>query len=779
MLMFIQTNIRAQVLEKVQNAFSVYQQHVFKEKIYVHTDKEKYLAGETIWLKVYTIDASKHQPTDLSKVAYVELLDDQNQPAAQLKIMLKVGSGNGSVEIPKSLKTGIYKLRSYTNWMKNFEVELFFKKKITILNPQVFANSADLAQQNFDIQFFAEGGDLIEGLKSNIGFKAVGENGLGLNLSGAVIDQKNDTVARFKTSRFGIGKFQFIAQPNTTYKAVITSFGKEKLIKNFLIAKKQGYAMVLSNQQNGKLTIDLSSNLNNEKVYLITHRNKNISNVINTSLIGGKASFTIDEEKLDEGISHFTIFNETGNAVSERLFFKRPTKKLDIKLTSDKTEYAQRSKVDVGVNVKDPLSASVPTDLSISVRKIDAIQGLDDSDIVSYFWLVSELKGNVESPSYYLNNINKDVDSDLNNLLITQGWRKFNWDEILQAKVPAFKFLPEYNGHLIKGSIKDKNGSPLYSTKLYLGSAGKIGQFYETMSDADGNFNFNTKDFYGLNEIVVQTDLKDTTAVIAIQSPFFEKFSENKPNVFKFNTTLANQLENYNVSSQVQNAFYVSKINYIPQLKTDSSKFYVKAFKTYKFNDYDRFKTMEESLREVVKETFISKSNDSYRVKLLAKDVPMSGDPLVLLDGLPYFNMDKVMSIDPNKIERLEIVPESYNYGSSKFDGILSFHSFKSNLANIEINPNAVVLDYEGLQLQREFYSPTYDLETNINNRLPDFRNVLYWSPALSINETGEGKVTFFTSDVAGTYIGTVNGLNKNGTFGNATFTFKVNEKSN
>ncbi|TCC90162.1 hypothetical protein EZ428_12815 [Pedobacter frigiditerrae] len=778
LLMYVHSSIKAQVLEKVQNAFTTYQKNVFQEKMFIHTDKEQYLAGEVLWLKIYIVDANQHQPADLSKVAYIELLDQLNQPVKQLKISLKNGSGNGAVELPKTLKNGSYRLRGYTNWMKNFDVALFFEKKITLLNAQISPAGSNLAKRNFNIQFFAEGGDLVEGLKSNVGFKAVGENGRGLDLAGAIVNQKNDTIVRFKPSRFGIGKFPFTPEPNMSYRAIITSLGKEKIEKEFLTAKKIGYVMSVNKQKDGNLIVDLNSSMKNEKVYLLSHHGKNISNVIATDVIGGKASFFIETAKLDEGVSHFTIFNEAGTAICERLFFKLPNKKLDIQLTTDQSQYSLRKKVDVNVLLKNPIGIVNSADLSVSVHKIDSLQGIDESDIMSYFWLVSELKGYVESPSYYFTN-SEEAYSDLNNLLITQGWRRFNWSDVMQSKKPEFKFLPEYNGHLIKGKVKEKNGKTLNYANVYLGSAGKIGQFYEALSDTAGNFTFNTKDFYGLNEIVVQTNQKDTSAIITIQSPFFEKYSIFNVTDFKFSQHLIDQFENYNMYTQVQHTYNPNKFNSSNGLVTDSVTFYGKAFKSYKFNDYDRFNTMEESLREVVKETFISKSEDGYRIKLLAKDVPLDDDPLVLLDGLPYFNMDKVMAIDPNKIERLEIVPESYHYGSSKFDGILSFFSFKSNLANIEINPNSVVLDYDGLQLKREFYNPSYDSESQMNNRLPDFRNVLYWSPNISINDKGEGKITFYTSDVAGTYIGIINGLSNNGNVGNAHFTFKVNEKIN
>jgi hypothetical protein len=151
---------------------------------------------------------------------------------------------------------------------------------------------------------------------------------------------------------------------------------------------------------------------------------------------------------------------------------------------------------------------------------------------------------------------------------------------------------------------------------------------------------------------------------------------------------------------------------------------------------------------------------------------PTDGDPLVLLDGIPVFNIDKIFAIDPLKVQKLDVVNQRYIYGPAQTEGIFSFTSYKGDMAGVDLDPHAVVIDYEGLQFQREFYSPVYDTETKAASRIPDFRNLLFWSP--SIYKQGKEAVSFYTSDQKGKYIGVIQGITANGEVGSQYFSFEV-----
>src|SRR4051794_35057188 len=121
--------------ETVVQKFQAFNESALQEKIYLHTDKNFYVAGELIWFKAYYVDAWFHQPLHISKILYVDLLDKKNNSVLRTMISLKPGEDNGSLQLPLSLNNGTYRLRGYTNWMKNFNPEFFFEKQLVIVNP--------------------------------------------------------------------------------------------------------------------------------------------------------------------------------------------------------------------------------------------------------------------------------------------------------------------------------------------------------------------------------------------------------------------------------------------------------------------------------------------------------------------------------------------------------------------------------------------------------------------------------------------------------------------
>jgi len=189
------------------------------EKVFVHTDKDTYLAGEILWMKLYVVDGATRRPGTLSRSAFVEILSDEQKPVLQARIALDSGTGNGSFQLPFSLHSGNYWLRAYTNWMKNSPAESWFEKHLVILNT-LRNNPATPAPPTaatppYDIQFFPEGGNLIAGTPNHIAFRIVDSTGKGIPAEGVVTNNTGDTLARFEAKRFGIGEFTLVPAENT------------------------------------------------------------------------------------------------------------------------------------------------------------------------------------------------------------------------------------------------------------------------------------------------------------------------------------------------------------------------------------------------------------------------------------------------------------------------------------------------------------------------------------------------------------------------------------
>lgn len=270
--------------------------------------------------------------------------------------------------------------------------------------------------------------------------------------------------------------------------------------------------------------------------------------------------------------------------------------------------------------------------------------------------------------------------------------------------------------------------------------------------------------------------MKDSIYHVTINNPFSDQYSALKLQPFKLGKQIATQLEAGSIGMQVQNLYKPENMRLFYSPGIDSSAFWENNYKTYLLDNYTRFTTVEEVLREYVTEVNIQKSQGHFHIKVLGPDgYYLAEEPLVLLDGVPVFNPDKVFTIDPIKIRRLDDVKVPYYWGPTSNFGILSFTSYKTDFGGFELDPRAVVLDYEGMQLQREFYSPVYDTEDSQKSRLPDFRNVLYWQPDVNTTADGKARASFYTSDRPGRYIGVVQGLAANGQAGSGYTVFEVN----
>lgn len=776
--MLLSFSCYAQTLVDIQSSFNNYRQNALHEKVFVHTDKGAYLTGEIIWFKIYVVDGVNNKPLNLSKVVYADILDENQNPVMQAKIILHNGSGTGSLYIPVALSNGNYTFRAYTNWMKNFSPEYYFEKLITIVNP--LRSPAVLAKQNktdYDIRFFPEGGNLVSGINSKIAFKAVGKDGKGIDFTGAVINQKNDTIARFKPLKFGMGHFSFTPEVNSTYKAVIL-VGNNPITMDLPVINNQGYVMRLNENSASQLEVTVNSNAGSSdgQVYLFVHTRQLVKAAKSAVLNNGTARFLIDKNVLDDGISHMTIFNGDRQPVCERLYFKRPAKKLLIEAASDQQRYSERKKVNISVLAKDQAGKYLNANLSMSVYRLDAFQTIEHADIASYFWLSSDLRGNVESPEYYLKNNSAEADEAIDNLMLTQGWRRFQWTEVLKSKPAAFSFLPEYNGHIITGKIVNPaTNTPANEIVAYFGVPGKRVQLFTAKSDSSGHVLFNTKDFYGPGEIVVQTNTQiDSTYRIDILSPFSEQYSKTRLPAFNLTADMQKSLETQSLGMQVLNIYAGNKIKQFYNPAVDSSAFFGKPDKSYKLDDYTRFTTMEEVLREYIREVYVVRQQKRYHIKMISEKGFLDGDPLVMLDGIPIFNIDKVIALDPLKVRKLDVIHDRYFWGPADLEGILSYTTYKGDLGGVELDPHAVVVDYEGLQMQRVFYSPVYETDSQVASRLPDFRNLLFWAPTIMTSAGGKNQVTFYTSDQEGQYIGVIQGITASGEAGSQYFTFEV-----
>lgn len=768
------------VRAEITDAYNKYKGAYVQEKIFVHTDKDFYVSGEILWFRMFYVDAFYQQPLTISKMGYVELLDNNNRPVLQQKVSLKPGESNGSFVIPYNIATGSYKFRAYTRWMKNFGADYFFEKLIRIANPQKLeADSLQSKKKEIDIQFFPEGGNLVQDLESKVGFRITDAYGKGLEFKGELLNSNQEIVLKFGSSQRGIGHFIFTPLTGQTYHAVVHFPGGDQIMKELPAIYSGGYVMNLSRTADRQVAIrvKLSSNLQDNNVYLFIHNRASARLLLQEKLINSTASFLINPADFGEGISQCTIFNSVGEPVCERLYFRYPEKKLLIN-ASVSDEYKTRKKIDLSISTSNQLGNPVNADLSLAVYRLDSLQAIDPMDIRNYLYLQSELGGCIESPEFYFEGDILSKQDSMDELMLTHGWRRFIWKEIQQQKPIDILYSPEFNGHIIQGKVIDnKSGAAMSSELAYLSVPSSRTQFRSSTSDANGKLKFEMTGFYASQEIIVQTNPKeDSTSHVEISTPFADTYSGNPiprfSNLSKNSPVLLDQA----IHAQVQHVYDGVSLHPFGMQLVDTNTFYVVPDEKYLLDDYTRFFSMEEVMREYIKSVDVARRKDKFQLYVFnnVSKKFFIGQPLILIDGVPVFETNELFQQNPMKIRRIDLINKQYSLGYQTFDGIVNVTSYRGDLEGIQLNPHALVLDYPGIPEERQFFSPVYETETQISSRMPDFRTLLYWAPQIKTGVTGKNQIQFYTSDLAGRYVLVVQGLTENGEPGTEIVLFNV-----
>jgi hypothetical protein len=791
-------------LAVIQAQFDAYRMRTLQEKIFVHADKPDYLAGELCWFKLYCVDGSSHKPLDLSKLAYVDVLDRDDRTILQGKIALIRGEGSGSFYLPLTLASGNYKLRAYTNWMKNFGPDYYYEQTLTIINTlkpltpdgvrplAATAAAPDGAggagSGGATIAFFPEGGNLVKELSSVVAFRATDGQGRGVDCRGVIVDERQDTVVSFVSLHSGIGQFAFTPSGDHRYKAMfsfpagaggnaavggpdgnVAAGGADStLTKDLPVAGDQGFVMRVREEDAKRMRVTVHARAGASPwVYLFARTGQSHPLALKMSLVQDSASLLVDKDSLGEGVTQWTVFDANLRPVCERLSFKRPAEPSRVDVGADRQQYSTRKKVSLDIALSG--KAGTMPSLSLSVYRDDSLQTGSPGNIYGYLWLGSDLKGRIDSPEYYITEQGPAADQALDNLMLTHGWRRFRWESIRKLADSQMVFANpiEYSGHVVTGRLTDtRTGEPLRDRLCTLSVPGINYRFQNGRTDAAGRLFFDVKDFYGSTGIVLHSGtLADSPCKTEIFSPFSEQYAGDPPGGLDLSDSTAAWLTRRSLGMQEQNIFATDSMQRLRVSFPDTLHFFGVPDQTYMLDDYTRFITMEEVIREYVANINVNHVHGNLHIlveDILRKQFFDEDNTLVLLDGVPVPD-DKIFFYDPLKVKKLEVLNKRYFLGAAAYSGVLSFTTYRGDYPGLELDRHSILVDYEGMQWEREFYAPSYATEEESAARLPDFRDLMFWSPEIHFDAQGKSRVSFYTSDLPGNYKIVIQGIGPDG----------------
>jgi len=735
------------------------------QRIYIHTDKTDYLSGELLWFKTYLVEAATNRPVDHNSIAYVELLNGKGKPVLQAKIAADKTRRDGCFYLPADLATGVYTLVAYTSEMKETGPKIYFRKKVNVINTFKPLPVASLTQKAPTIftGFYPEGGSFIPGTPAKFGFYVMNASSRkGLDAKGFILNQKNDTVAAFSTLKAGMGQFRFTPTENEKYTAVINT-GRDSAIRTPVILPPPNNYSISVEIAGDRIKVatlyrNSSQHKPTEKVRLLVHARETTKMATELELTNGQLNeLIIDRSKIGTGVSCFTLFNSAGQPVCERLLFIQPVApaaKLGISV--NQTALAKRDSLSIDLHINGINSGDT---LNGSLAIIAASPGNEPkpSSIYEYLLLGADLPGEIEDPAFYFTEQARRDPAYFDNLMLVNGWRRFTADPA--SATSMIRTMPEYNGHVIRARVSDTwTNSPRSGVFCTLTTPSSPFGFYTGISDSSGIVRFSVLNYFGPGSIVLKANssIKPNPYKIEAISPFDDRLGNDSViQPLHVPVTDSPALSGRSFAMQTINTYQHDEINRfsVPVLN-DTFPFFGKPEYSYDLDRYTRFSTMEEVLREYVTPITVAIRGSRLMMSIYNEKLRVIYPDfmLVLLDGVPLTDPNQIFQYDPYKVKKIEIVPRRYLYGANQYYGIASFETYTGQFDAVELDPAALLVDYEGIQLKREFYSPVYTNDDKGDPRVPDLRTTLLWIPDIDLAGDQSKTIKGSTSDFTGAF---------------------------
>ncbi len=441
---------------KVGEAFNKFYK-LSRESIFLHLNKSTYIIGEDIWFKGYIYNKQMNEPFKGTSNVYVGIYDSIGNQIDKKLYFSDKGFTKGSISIDSTFASGVYYIKASTNWMKNFAENDAFIEKIKIYNGTITKTKVS-ETSDYDVQFLPEGGNLISGVQNTVGVKAINKYGYGVKIvKGIVRDESGSPISQFEGSVFGLGKFDISPEYKKKYSATLTFENGNEITYSLPESKEEGIGIIVRNSSEDKVMFVLTANNNtlekmkDKNFFLLIHRD-GIANKINVTFPENSlyAPFVLEKKTLQKGLNTITLFDDNENPVLERLFFNS----YQMNVPEIKLSHSNIQNDSLTISIKTFSNSNVIKNMSISVLPENTLAYEHKNNILSTFLLKPYLKGFIENPSYYFKNSTPKKTSELDLLLLTQGWSRYSWDAIFNN--PPKEVFEFENGITFNGIINSK-----------------------------------------------------------------------------------------------------------------------------------------------------------------------------------------------------------------------------------------------------------------------------------------------------------------------------------
>ena len=827
-----QSEETSRILSYIQKAMS-FNKVVPQEKVYLHFDNMGYFENETLWFKAYVTRTYDGHASDLSKVLYVELLNPSGDVLQTLKYPIdSLGQSHGEMKLDTILGSGLYEVRAYTRYMTNWGTNAVFSRVIPIFKtPKTEGDYSDLTiatipyhnrlpnrrdpldslyvraagegvytddlMKTISVKFYPEGGDLIAGKKCRVAMLAVDDNGHPHEGEGFVMNERGDVLASVKTDTLGRGLFELV--PDTgklTFQMRNLKKSTRRSVQYFTLpeAKREGCTLSVDAVSEQMLaTLQCSDGICGSMLGYVIMHNGNIYRC-DTLTASPLMEIELDRQAMPEGVNQMTVFDSRGAIMAERLFFlcPKPDKGDSIQVTAITQRLKPCGKVELELQTKPNAN------LSFSAIDAKTMTNGKQGNMKTWMLLSSEVRGYIRNVDYYFEADDKEHRQNADLLMLTQGWRRYDW-RLMSEKYTFRKAQPIEDQFYLDGQLKVyRKHNPVSNVRMYVSLYNEKGQSLigNAVTDAEGNYAFKMPFLDGEWKMCIYTtrDIKKKDKEKEKRKTYYvgidRQFSPNPRYLTPSETTILHPLapnafvKNPLEEQEEEDEFIpITEKDYVLQNVT------VKAKRKYFTNDNWRFKNEEYGKQYA--SLYYNADRELDKILDRGEPAPYIHDFILqkLKDRLGKYNyiprdtkaftserifyvidnndrsvsspvyLDEVKSIYIVFNEMISpTIENAWTFIDTPKLNIIVY-LYCHHLFSSESNKGLRRTYFQGFNQASTFRTEDY----SVIPPMADFRRTIWWQPDITTDDEGKAKVEFFNNSTCEEMYISVEGMTQDG----------------
>lgn len=778
LLLFIFKKGNTQVYD---STLTVYDEQFPLEKIHIQFDRTMYNSGETIFYKLYVLSGTEW--TSLSKNVYVSFYDNNGYKIKETVAPLFQSSSKGSFDIPADYKGSFIHLRAFTRWMLNDDSAFLYERDIpiNIAKEALPKNTINLYTK---VDVFPEGGELVNDLKSKVAFKAYNNAGTPVFIKGYLVNNKNKVLDSLKIVHDGMGVFKLKPIAGESYQLNWTDENGVKGTTPIMSAKAAGEIMgVTMDSEKAYVTVERSFDVpdNFKKMKMIVHQNQHILYKVDfngAERIAQKASLPIDE--LPTGVVQISLFTNDWLPIAERIILvNNRLHEFNAQVSIQVANINKRGKNVIELYVKDTTAAN----MSMSITDASVVLP-EQQTIYSDFLLSNDIRGRVYNPAYYFSSDADSVAAHLDLVMLTNGWRKFDWGKIKNGILPKQIYpvetdLMKLSGK-VYGSDASKTNQDLLLNVVTLGKDSSKKLLFLPV-DKNGYFEEKTAYFYDTAKVFYSINGKANSKSFVVHfengllTPDLKKINWDHPYLNGWNDSVAKaKLNSILIEQERQKkslaAMTLSEVVVKSKTKTPIQLLEEK-YATGFFSGGDGISFDLSSDANMIASidvlTYLQAKVPGLMISLngAQPSATWRGSNTAFFLNEMSTTIEQVQTIPVTDISFIKAMrPPFFGAQGGGSGGAIAIYTKRGeyrkggNLNNKGME-NTVL---GGYSVFKEFYNPNYDKPAE--NFEIDNRPTIYWNPFLLTNKkSSRVRIEFFNNDISKKLQIVLEGINENG----------------